>query len=68
MKSEQTAMYLIIGSIIFGLWGFITLMGEPAQLLGGDAYNYMTAAGRGTGLVCIGIIFAILANTLNPKD
>ena len=68
MKSKEAAIALMGASILFGLWGLSTLLGQPEKLLGGDAYNYITAAGRGTGLVCMGIIFAVLGNALNPKE
>ena len=68
MNSKEGAFALMVAAVLFGVWGVFTLLGEPAQLLGGDAYNYMTAAGRGTGLACVGIICAVLANTLSPKD
>tara|TARA_B100000427_G_scaffold329318_1_gene345062 strand:+ start:1739 stop:1945 length:207 start_codon:yes stop_codon:yes gene_type:complete len=68
MKSKEVAIALMGASILFGLWGLFTLLGQPEKLLGGDAYNYITAAGRGTGLVCMGIIFAVLGNALNPKE
>ena len=67
MKSKEVSIALMGASILFGLWGVFTLLGQPEQLLGGDAYNYVTAAGRGTGLACIGIIFAVLGNALNPN-
>ena len=68
MKSKEGAIVLMAVSGLFALWGLFTMLGSPAQLLGGDAYNYMTAAGRGTGLICVGIIAAVLANALNPKN
>ena len=68
MKSKEGAIVLMAVSGLFALWGLFTMLGSPAQLLGGDAYNYITAAGRGTGLICVGIIAAVLANALNPKN
>ena len=68
MKSKDAAIALIGISLLFGLWGIVTLLGQPDKLLGGDAYNYITAAGRGTGLVCMGIIFAVLGNALNQGN
>ena len=34
----------------------------PAEIVGGDAYNYIIGAARGTGLICIGLVAAVLAN------
>ena len=68
MKSKEGAIALMAVSGLFALWGLFTMLGSPAQLLGGDAYNYITAAARGTGLICVGIIAAVLANALNPKN
>ena len=68
MKSKEGASILMVVSGLFALWGLVTMLGSPEKLLGGDAYNYITAAGRGTGLICVGIIAAVLANALNPKN
>jgi hypothetical protein len=68
MKSKEGALALSAVSALFAILGLYTMLGSPEQLLGGDAYNYITAAGRGTGLICVGIIAAVLASALNPKD
>tara|TARA_B100001559_G_C16179523_1_gene474702 strand:+ start:387 stop:638 length:252 start_codon:yes stop_codon:yes gene_type:complete len=54
--------FLVFISLAFAFAGLVVMLSVP-KLLGGDAYNYITAAGRGTALVCIGIIFAILSVT-----
>lgn len=66
MKSKEVAIVLMLVSGLFALAGLFTMLGSPERLVGGDAYNYITAAGRGTGLICVGIIAAVLANALNP--
>ena len=52
-------VFLVIaaGLFIAGLW----TMYQPATLVGGDAYNYIVAAGRGVGLVGVGVGFVIFA-------
>ena len=54
--------FLVFISLAFAFAGLVVMLSVP-KLLGGDAYNFITAAGRGTALVCIGIIFAILSVT-----
>tara|TARA_Y100000746_G_C15263871_1_gene350818 strand:- start:156 stop:392 length:237 start_codon:yes stop_codon:yes gene_type:complete len=54
--------FLVFISLAFAFAGLVVML-SVSKLLGGDAYNYITAAGRGTALVCIGIIFAILSVT-----
>ena len=52
---------LMIISVAFVLWGAITMF-FPSEIVGGDAYNYIIGAARGTGLICIGLVAAVLAN------
>jgi hypothetical protein len=44
-----------------------------AHIVGGDAYNYIIIGIRGTGLICAGIISALISNgfillSLNVKN
>jgi hypothetical protein len=68
MKSKEATLILMVCAALFSIWGLFTMLGQPEQILGGDAYNYLTAAGRGTGLICMGVVCAVLANALNPRD
>jgi len=61
-KDNFGSNFLVFIALAFAFAGLIIMLSVP-KLLGGDAYNYMTAAGRGTALACIGIIFAVLSLT-----
>lgn len=68
MKSKVGAIVLMGVSCLFALWGLSTILGTPERIIGSDGYNYVIAAGKGTGLICVGIIAAVLASALNPKN
>ena len=55
----------IVAAIIFASKGWYTLYDNSysAQVVGGDAYNFIIYATRGTALVCVGIVCAILSVT-----
>jgi hypothetical protein len=55
----------IVAGIIFAGKGWYTLYDNSysAQIVGGDAYNFIIYATRGTALVCLGIVCAILSVT-----
>ena len=61
-KDNSGSNFLVFIALVFAFAGLIIMLSVP-KLLGGDAYNYITAAGRGTALACIGIIFAVLSLT-----
>jgi len=61
-KDNSGSNFLVFIALVFAFSGLVVMLSVP-KLLGGDAYNYITAAGRGTALVCIGIIFAVLSVT-----
>ncbi|HEX5708237.1 MAG TPA: hypothetical protein VFX96_13120 [Pyrinomonadaceae bacterium] len=61
--------FLIGSSILFlavacfcAYKGYTTLYDDSynAKVVGGDAYNFIIYAGRGTAMVCIGIISALI--------
>ena len=56
---------LIIASLIFAGKGWYTLYdnSSDARIVGGDAYNFIIYATRGTAWVCIGIVCAVLSVT-----
>ena len=56
---------LIIASLVFAGKGWYTLYDDSynARIVGGDAYNFIIYATRGTALVCIGIVSAVLSVT-----
>lgn len=55
----------IVAGIIFAGKGWYTVYDNSygAQIVGGDAYNFIIYATRGTALVCVGIVCAILSVT-----
>jgi hypothetical protein len=57
----MNAQTLTIVSAVFVLWGLITMF-VPSELVGGAAYNFIIAAAKGTGLICVGVVAAVLAN------
>jgi len=65
------SMIVAIGFTIFGVY---TLYNNSydARIVGGDAYNFIIYATRGTAWICVGIVcaiigltFAVFANTSN---
>jgi hypothetical protein len=45
-------------AFLLGFWGFMVSFSKP-PIVGGDAYNYIIGANRGTAQVCLGIVFAL---------
>ena len=63
-------MYWISGALALVALGFtyygITLMFDDSfsqKVVGGDAYNFIIYAARGTAYVCGGVVFAVLSAT-----
>jgi hypothetical protein len=56
---------LIVAASIFAGIGWYTLYDDSykAKVVGGDAYNFIIYATRGTAMVCIGIVCAVLSVT-----
>jgi hypothetical protein len=56
---------LIVASLVFAGKGWYTLYDDSynARVVGGDAYNFIIYATRGTALVCVGIVCAVLSVT-----
>ena len=55
----------IVASVIFAGVGLYKLYDNSysARIVGGDAYNFIIYATRGTAFVCVGIICAVLSVT-----
>jgi len=51
--------------LVFAGKGWYTLYDDSynARIVGGDAYNFIIYATRGTALVCVGIVCAVLSVT-----
>ena len=56
---------LIVAAIVFAGVGWYTVYNNAydARIVGGDAYNFIIYATRGTALVCVGIVCAVLSVT-----
>lgn len=59
-------LFLVL-SVIIGIGGCIVSHSD-AQVVGGDAYNYIIGAGRGTAIVGVAIVFAIIGLALAVFD
>lgn len=57
----------IVAAIVFTGKGWYTVYDNSysAQIVGGDAYNFIIYATRGTALICIGIVCAVLSVTFS---
>lgn len=59
---------LMIASIVpifFGMWFIYNGNESSVRLVGGDAYNYIIAAGRGTAWVGVGVAMAVMGAALS---
>jgi hypothetical protein len=68
------SMTIAVGFTVFGVY---TLYNDSysARIVGGDAYNFIIYATRGTAWICVGIVcsiigltFAVFANTSNNSN
>lgn len=65
----STALFIsalfIVAAIVFAGKGWYAVYDNSydARIVGGDAYNYIIYATRGTALVCVGIVCAVLSVT-----
>lgn len=55
----------IVAAIIFTIYGIRTVYNDnyDAKLVGGDAFNFIIYATRGTVWVCVGIVNAVIGLT-----
>ncbi len=65
-KREWSILFLMVGAI-FVLIGLRTLLSED-RVVGGDAFNYMISASRGTGEICAGLFFALVSVAIAIYD
>lgn len=66
-SNKGFSILFLILSIFTGLGGCIASRNE-ARIVGGDAYNYIIGAERGTAIVCVGILFAVISLILAIYD
>ena len=62
---QVISVLLIVAALVFAGVGWYTVYNDTysAKVVGGDAYNFIIYATRGTALVCIGIVCAVLSVT-----
>lgn len=58
-KRIWSVIFLIVAAL-FIFSGLVTLSSD-SRVVGGDAYNYIINAGRGTGKICAGVFFALVS-------
>jgi hypothetical protein len=56
-------MVLLIAAGIVAYVGLNTIY-DPSQKVGGDAFNYIIAAGRGTGIIAVAVGLAVIGSAL----
>ena len=61
--SELLGMVLLIAAGIVAYVGLNTIY-DPSQKVGGDAFNYIIAAGRGTGIIAVAVGLAVIGSAL----
>lgn len=69
--SQMTQFYYVISgvfvlvAVVFAVVGLYKLYDNTsdAQIVGGDAYNFIIYATRGTAFICAGIVCAVLSVT-----
>ena len=62
---QVISVLLIVAALVFAGVGWYTVYNKAydARIVGGDAYNFIIYATRGTALVCVGIVCAVLSVT-----
>jgi ABC-type Fe3+-siderophore transport system permease subunit len=64
-NKEAKDTWLALAALFFALASIFTVFGlyrmyNEEHIVGGDADNYIVSASRGTGLICAGIVFALI--------
>ncbi len=62
METEPGINQTTIIAVILTILGVRQMYsyGSEDKIVGGDAYNFIILAGRGTGLICSGIVSALI--------
>ncbi len=58
-KRTWSIIFLIVAAL-FVVNGLYTLSSDD-RVVGGDAYNYIISASKGTGKICAGVFFALVS-------
>jgi uncharacterized paraquat-inducible protein A len=61
--SELLATVMLIFAGVCALWALATIY-APDKVVGGDAFNYIMAAGKGTAIMVLGLIFTVVGCSL----
>jgi hypothetical protein len=57
---RKASIIFLVAAGLFSLYGLIEISSD-ANVVGGDAYNYIISAGRGTRRICVGILCALVS-------
>jgi hypothetical protein len=62
LRKRTLSVLFLIAAGLFTLYGLVEMYkyGPDDKVVGGDAYNYIIMAGRGTGLICAGVVSALI--------
>jgi hypothetical protein len=62
---SMISVSLVVAALVFACFGWYTVYNNSSdsRIVGGDAYNFIIYATRGTALVCVGIVCAVLSVT-----
>jgi hypothetical protein len=62
LRKRTLSLLFLIAAGLFTLYGLVEMYkyGPDDKVVGGDAYNYIIMAGRGTGLICAGVVSALI--------
>lgn len=62
LRKRTISLLFLIGAGLLTLYGLVVMFkyGPDDMVVGGDAYNFIIMAGRGTGLICAGIVSALV--------
>jgi hypothetical protein len=58
MKAQWAGVFFLLA--IIAVFIGLLLIFEPGEMVGGDAYNYIIAATRGTGVIAGGVGLAVV--------
>lgn len=70
LRKRTLSLLFLIGAGLFTLYGLVVMFkyGPDDKVVGGDAYNFIIMAGRGTGLICAGVVSALVGAAIAIFD
>ena len=62
LRKRTLSLLFLIAAGLFTFYGLVEIYkyGPDDKVVGDDAYNYIIMAGRGTGLICAGVVSALI--------